>query len=403
MTKKNLVVNTAVCDARNICEDTLEGYENITINAATIMTTFESRALLHQYNVTMNCSDVMEVDVDVEMMVHNGSFTIHASDIGGKPAVLIVNGSLTIEQGAETAVSRFVSISVNGSVTYPESMISSLGVLKVNGSTSSYPDDAILLKNTFIVDKAFIMRCKNSKYFAKKRVVFIDPLLDVGELINKGVLFITDTAIIAESLLEASCSLFPDKTEIVTVPDGCKFINDDAELSNLLLLKYGSKLYINGDLNIAPSAESLLKKLEYLHVNGDIRLPKTLEELFYTTNAEFKNLRIVREKCITDKVNLLIDNRMLEQNPGGISVIGCVNVKIAEDITPELLLERLELYDCVNVRCFPEQRSALEQVAEDTVNIDDTGKGLGEMLDTIIPGIEGMKDVKMINAASYKL
>lgn len=401
MSKKNLMINTAMCDARNICEDTLESYENIAINAAIIITTAESSALLHKHNVTMNCSNVLEFASDVELMMHNGRYVIHASDTDGKPAVLLVNGSLTIEPGAEKAASRFVSIYVNGSATYPESMSSSLRALNVNGSTDCYPDDAILLKKTFIVDKTFIKRCKNAKYYAKKRVILIEPSLDVGEMVNKGVLFITEKAVVAESLLEASLPLFTDKTEIVVLPDGCRFINDDTELSKSLLLKYGTKLYINGDLTIGPSDEELLKKLEYLHISGDIRLPKALEEVFSGINAEYRNLHLVRGKCIIDKIQLSIDNSMLEKNPGGITVIDCVNVKIADNVSPELILERLELQDCVNICCYPSQRSAVEQIA-DAVHIDDSGKSLNGLLSSLIPGLEDMKDVKMINAVSYK-
>ncbi|NLN64911.1 MAG: hypothetical protein GX144_05810 [Clostridiaceae bacterium] len=401
MPKKNLMINAAMCDARNICEDTLESYESITINAAITITTPESSALLHRYNVTMNCSNVLECANDVELMMHNGSYVIHASDTDGKPAVLLVNGSLTIEPGAEKAASRFISINVNGRATYPVSMSSSLRSLNVNGSADCYPDDAILLKKTFIVDKTFIKRCKNAKYYAKKRVILIEPSLDVGELINKGVLFITEKAVVAESLFEASLPLFTDKTEIIVLPDGCRFINDDTELSKSLLLKYGTKLYINGDLMLGPSDEELLKKLEYLHVSGDIRLPKALEEVFSGINAEYRNLHLVREKCIIGRVHLSIDNSMLEKNPGGITVIDSVNVKIAEDVSPELILERLELEDCVNVCCYPSQRSAVEQIA-DAVHIDDSGKSLKGLLGSLIPGMEDMKDVKMINAASYK-
>lgn len=401
MSKKKLVINTALCDARNISEDTLECYESITINAAVIVITFESRSLLHKYNVTINSSDVLETANDVDMMVHNGKYAIHASDIEGKPAILMVNGSLTIEPGAEKAVSRFLSICVNGSVTYPESMTSSLGTLKVNGSTNCYPDDAILLNRTFIVDKTFIKRCKDSKYCAQKLVVLIEPSLDVGEMTNKGVHFITKKAIVAESLLEASFLMFSDSTEIIAVPDDCSFINDDTTLSKSLLLKHGTKLYINGDFTVGVSDEEMLKKLEYLHVNGDIRLPKTLEEVFSGINAEYRNLHIVRDKCITDKVQLCIDNRMLNDNPGGITVIDCVNVNIAEDASPELLLERLELKDCVNIRCFPEQRSAVEQIA-DAVHIDDSGKSSEGLLGNLIPDLDSLKDVKIVNAVSYK-
>lgn len=401
MSKKKLVINAAVCDARNVNEEKLANYESTTINAAVLFTTPETNALLHNHNVMMNCAEVLELDKDTDIIIHNGSCTISASVAAGKKAFLTVNGSLNIEPGAEKALARFVGIHVNGSVTYPESLAPCLGSLKVNGSTNTYPDDAILLKNTFIVDRTFIKRCRNSKYFSRKRVVIIDNSLDVAEMVNKGVMFITKTAIVSESLVDAALPLFQDTTEIIPVPDGCSFVNDDAELTKALLMKYGTKLYINGHLIIDSTSGELLEKIEYLHVNGDIRLPKSLEEAFFKINAQYNNLMFVRGKCITNKVSLKIDKRMLEQNPDGISVTDCVNVTIAEDVPPELILERLELKECVNVSCFPEQRSFVEQVSDDVVNIDESGKGLKGILSNFISEKESLDNVKMINASSY--
>ena len=71
MSKKKLVINTAVCDARKVKEETLANYEKITVNAALLFTTPESHKLLHGYNVVMNCADVMELDKDTNEIVQN--------------------------------------------------------------------------------------------------------------------------------------------------------------------------------------------------------------------------------------------------------------------------------------------------------------------------------------------
>jgi len=401
MSKKKLVINTAVCDARKVKEETLANYEKITVNAALLFTTPESHKLLYGYNVVMNCADVMELDKDTEIIMQNGKYTISASDATGKKAFLIVNGALIIEPGTENVLSRFAGIYVNGSITCPDNLVPYLGSLKVNGATNTYPSDAILLKNTFIVDKIFIKRCKDSKYFAKKRVVITDNSLDVAEMVNRGVRFITQKAIITESLIDEALPLFQDTTDIITVPDGSSFINDNAELTKALFIKHGPKLIVNGDLMINSEAGDLLEKIEYLYVNGDIRLPKSLDEKFSTVNAHYNSLMFVRGKCIIDKVSLKIDSRMLKQNPDGITIIDCVNVTIAEDVPSELILERLEISDCVNVSCFPGQRSAVEQVSDDVVNIDESGKGFKGILSNLIPNSGKSEDVKMINTASY--
>jgi hypothetical protein len=405
MSKKKLVINCATCDARNVSEETLSSYESININAASLITSSESRTLLHKHNVAMNCAEVAEIPKDADIIQHNGKYTISAKDESGKPAVLVVNGSLTIEPGAEAAMKRFVSIKVNGRVICPESMSSSMGSLSVNGTTVVYPDDAILLKNTFVVDRAFILRSKSSKYFAQRCVVLIDTDLDVDELVRKGVSFITNTAIVADSLFEAALPLFGDKAEIITVPDGCKYLNDDATLNNRLLRKHGTKLIIDGDLMIEPTAGEFLARIEYLRVRGTIMLPAVLEDQFYNIDSDYDSLTITRGKLIKDKVFVKIDMKLLEQNPDGITVTDCVNITIVDDITPEMILDKLELSDCVNVVCTPEQRSAVEQVSDDVVNIGDAENGgIGQMVKGLITGkSEDNEGTVYINSAFYVL
>lgn len=407
MSKKNLVVNAATCDARKVSDETLSSYENINLNAATLLTTSDSRTLLHKYNVAMNCAKVVEVSEDADIMFHNGKYTLGAKDKGEKPAVLNINGTLTIEPGAEEAIKRFVSIIVNGKVIYPESMASYLGNMTVNGNSESYPDDAIMLKNVFVVDKTFILRSKGSKYYARNCVVLADESLDVAALVNKGVLFLTENAIVAESLLEVSIPLFEEDTEIITVPDGCAFVKDNATLDKGLLRKNGKKIFIYGNLKIDSSAGELLEEIEYLRVKGTVTLPKSLEDLFFGKDFEYDNLKLVIGKCIDDKVFVKVDRQMLEQNAEGVSVVGCVNVTIAGDVPPELILERLVIDDCVNVVCSPEQRSAVDQVAADVVNInisDSEKTGLEDMLKGFMPNaFKDSGDTKVINAAYYVL
>ena len=405
MSMKKLVVNAATCDARKVSEETLSNYESISLNSAMLLTNSTSRVLLHKYNVTMNCARIEDIPDDADIIFHNGSYTLSDKDKSGKPAILSVNGVLTVEPGAEEALKRFVSIIVNGKVIYPKSLASYLGMMTVNGSSEPYPDDAILLKSVFVVDKTFILRSKGSKYYARKCVVLTDESLDVTALVNKGVSFLTQKAIVAESILEASLPLFEEDTEIITVPDGCAFVNDDATLDKGLLRKNGNKIFIYGNLKIDSSAGELLDDIEYLRVKGTVTLSKSLEDPFLEKGFEYDNLKLVRGKCIADKVFIKVDRQMLEQNAEGVSVVDCVNVTITNEVPPELILERLVIDDCVNVVCSPEQRSAVEQVATDVANISESDKpGMGDMLKGIIPGeSKDPGDTKVINAAYYVL
>ena len=59
--KKNKMINAATCDARAITEESLAGYENITINAAILIVNERSKELLNKYPVTMNAATVLEI------------------------------------------------------------------------------------------------------------------------------------------------------------------------------------------------------------------------------------------------------------------------------------------------------------------------------------------------------
>ena len=63
---KKMEINTAICDARQVTEETLQSFETVTINSALVLTNERSRNLLNKYQVTMNCASVLDVAEDVK-------------------------------------------------------------------------------------------------------------------------------------------------------------------------------------------------------------------------------------------------------------------------------------------------------------------------------------------------
>ena len=401
---KTLVVNCATCDATQVKEGTLQAYDQVVINAATVLMSEESARLLHRYNVSLNAASTFTVPAGVQLITHNGSYTISGKQPPARPAALMINGSLTIERGSEAALERFAAISVNGTVRYPESIAAYAANIRVNGSTVCYPDDAILLKNTFTADKVFLLRAKEGgRYFASSRVVLTDCALDIGSLAAKGVTFLTRRAIVAEPLLEAAIPLFGDEVEIIPVPEGCVFVNDDLTLDGKCLRKYGGRLYVNGDLTLTEDSAGVLSEIEFLHVNGDVRLPAALAEAFEALDAHYDSLQVVRDTCICDRPMARVGRDALEHGDG-LSVLACASVSLAEDIPAELIRARLDIRDCAVVKCTPEQRDAVEAVCTGVAAIsdgtDEDGKG-GSRKGLLKDALTGKK--KVINAAEYQL
>lgn len=404
---KKMIINCGDCDARNVSEETLAAYERIVINAGTVLVTPEAKNLLNRYAVTMNCGDVLELEKDVKLSQVNGSTKIKSSDMVPCRTYLIVNGSLEIGPNTEKVLQQYAGISVNGSVTCPESMGSYLNMLSVNGSTVCYPDEAVVLKRNAVIDKTFVLRAKKKLYWSAKRMIMVDPELDTEALAAKGATFSTKEVILAQSKVEALIDLIDEQAEIVIVPDGTAVIRDDVELNDMVLKKYGTKLYIIGDLRVPKEAGEALAQLEYLSVQGDAGVTEQWKELLMEKAVQITgDIKILRGRTITDKMSVRISGWMLEQESDGISVVDCMKVRLDEDIPNRLILERLSVRDCMNVECTPEQESALGAVCEDVMKIgrgEESDLGIGDILKGVLGGAKELLDTKVINAGDYVL
>lgn len=402
---KTLVVNCACCDATQTQEQTLQAYDQVVINAATVLVSPESAQVLHRCNVSLNCANVVTAPAGTRLVSQNGRYTITGGERSDQPIVLMVNGALTIEPGAGDALKHYVTITVNGSALYPESLAAQVRSIQVNGASECYPDDAILLKRTFVVDRVFLLRAKTANYFAARRVVLTDCALDVASLVKKGVRFLTRTAIIAEPLLEAALPLFGEEVEIIVIPEGCAFVNDDLALDAKALRKYGGKLYINGDLTLDSCSAADLSELVFLRVSGTVRLPARLADAFDSIDAVYGKRKVLRNVCLCDRLHVKVGRAALEREDG-VSVCDCGTVTLAKDIPPQLITERLDICDCGAVKCTPEQRDAVEAVCTDVGAIqDDSGEtgsedglSLGGLLKDVLTGKK-----QVVNAANYQL
>lgn len=407
---KKMVINCATCDARKVTEETLAAYESVVINAATVLVSPEGKELLNRYGVTMNCANVFELPSDVEVCTVNGSHRIESGDAIGGKKYLFVNGSVTIGPDTQQVLEQYVGITVNGSLTCPESVSASLGKILVNGSTTCYPDGAIILKRSAVIDKLFALRAKESLYWASKRMIMVDPLLEPAKLVAKGCTFSAQEIIIAESKVEEMIGLIDEKAEIIIVPDGTAVITDDVELEDLTVKKYGTMLYILGDLTVAADSASSLEKLEYLNVRGDAKVTAEQKDLLMEKLTDISGQVVVpkprKGRVISEKMSVRVTRWLLEREPDGLRLEECVNVKIDEDVPKDLILERLSISEAVSVKCSSEQEDAVAAICEEVVSIGENAgdeMGIGNIIKGAIGGIGDLLNTKMVNAADYVL
>lgn len=405
---KKLIINCSTCDARNAREETYAHYESIVINCATVLTNDTGKAVLNKLPFSLNCANVQEVPEGAQLRTANGSTEIKSGDtVSQEPYFLVVNGSVTIGSHTEKQLEACVGMCVNGSLTCPESIYPQLKNVKVNGSTTCYPDGAILLKRNAVIDKLFTLRAKNALYWASRRIIFTDLTLDAQALAARGATFSAQEVIVAQSLLESLIDRIDEKAEIVVVPDGTAVVLDDLTLDGAALGRYGKQLYVVGDVTV-PEDGGVLDEISYLNVRGDARVPEAYRELLLSLLTDIAGeVRLAKPNGsrISDKPLVKITRWMLEQQPKGLEVCDCAVVKIAEDIPKELIAKSLRIRDCADVTCTPEQEDAVTMICEDVGNIGSkpTPEGVGGLLGGVLKGIQGVLDTKVVNASDYVL
>ena len=402
--KKNYLLNCDVCDTRKIKEEDYSGYEKMMINANVVVVSASSKSVLNRLPVTINQDSTIEIpdDIDVEIKTINGSYEITGTTAVQDHTLLIVNGSLNIHPNTEEVLEKYEKINVNGSVRCPKSLEGYLTKLSANGSVSIYPDDCVILDSTFIIDKYFPMRAKEGKkYYVENKVVIQDKTVDLGKLVQKKVQFITKQLIVPEEMIEPCVELFDEQVDFVVIPTGQALHYGDAVLNEQLLEKEGNSIYVYGKLKVPEDieVEGLIDKVTKLVVKGNVVLKKDQEDDFKKLNVEYGQLEFKWEgRIIENKPSARVDKTLLESSPNKVLVRNAATIKIASDVTPELVLDRLMIENCAKVSCNEELESAIAAIAKNVAKI---GESDDEELSGMMDGIKDLLSTKMVNADSY--
>lgn len=402
--QKNYLLNCDVCDTRKMKEEDYSGYEKMMINTDLVIVSPSSKSILNRLPLTLNhdCTIEFEDDAEIKVQAINGSYEITGTTAVHEHTLLSVNGDLTIYPGTEESLQKYERIHVNGSVTCPKSLEGCLTKLSANGSVSVYPDDCVILDDTFIMDKYFPLRAREGrKYYVKDMVIVQDKSADMEKLVQKNVQFITRQLIVPEEMAEACVELFDEKAEFTVTPAGMTLHYGDAVLNEQLVEKDGDCIYVYGNLTIPDNANlrALSDSITKLTVKGNVTLKKNQAEDFKKLNAEYSELTFKWEgRIIENKVSVKIDKTLLESSPDKVLVRSTAAAKIAPDITPELILDRLVIENCAKVSCSEEQESAVAAVSQNIAAIvKESSKELSEMSG----GFDDLLSTKVINADSY--
>ena len=396
---RKLQINAAICDVSKVTEKTLEAYDRISVNAAQLITSKQARELLSRIRFTANTADTMETIEGAVMSVQNGEYVIKAGPAPQPPVMLVVNGKLKVEKGAQEALAGYVSILVNGQALYPSSLSGPLARMRVNGRSIAYPDEAILLKDRAVIDRTFVLRARDALYYASRSLIFTWKGLDVKALAGKGARFQSKKAVIAEELLQDALPLINEDAEIVIVPEGFTYLMGDQQLTQQLLRVHGTSLFVDGDLTVPPPEGDALAQIRSLTVTGNVMLPEALLEPFLALKSTYASLFAYKGHLVADKGMAEADETLMSLYPEGVTFYDCGMVRLNKDLSLEIIRDKMKFIGCGVVMCAPGQQTAVESVCED----------VGKVLDLNIADKteEGLKqedrDTEIINAAVYVL
>ncbi len=366
MSQKKLDINSVICDVRKVAANTLAAYKSIKINTGMLFNNESSSALMADYDVDINAENVVSLpdDETVAHKVINGTCLI-TKGMFTTPTYLLVNGKAEIEADAFDGENQLLGITVNGTISYPDSLSGSLPPMTVNGKAEVYPADCTKLPDTANVDKLFILRSKATRYYSRKRVLMLDLSADILRLAEKNTMFVTKEAYIASSLLEDAVNLFDESIKITEVPDGTVYLPDCDAITGDTLRRHGGKLLILDDVRITGLSAEELQMLESLHVAGSIYTDEAGAARLHTLSiSPDTEIFILRGDLIMNRGSFLLTAAQLERSDA-LTVFYCGSVTIDNRISPEEIRDKLSLLSCGTVLCTTNQLDAVELAATD--------------------------------------
>ena len=404
--KKNLMINCDVCDARNAKEEYLSGYEQIMINTDLLLVSAESRGVLERLPAICNTDNTLEVDDNANLIFQNGRMEINSSSAFPADTVFAVNGDLMIySDTSRQTLEALRAVNVTGSLLCPASLLTCIKELYVTGETKTYPDDCIILPPVFTPDEYFHLRAREGqKYYVEQEVRLTVPGISLAALGDKKVQFISPRFFVPAEKAADALELFDEKASMVVIPRGCAFIDACEEFSENLLRKYGNRLFFRGDLTLTAESIPLLSRLEKLYVSGTLLVPENLAEDFYQFDVECSSVKVVKEekrRILENSPRIILDKNILTASPQGVLVQNCAVLTIDENITPQDILDHVEIVNGARVDCSENQKAAVYQKSSNVPQIgsrEENGEPSG-MLGILL----NLAETKMINADKYVL
>ncbi len=362
--KKTLKIEAAFVDFTRLTDEKLACYEKVEIDAASVILSESAQAVLQKYSHNINAASIITVPDGCTVDTKNGSYTLAPNDKASGLKALIINGSCTVLPNSEDALASYQTVVVNGSILLPAG--ANISNLEVNGSQTVYPADAVLIQDDLDADRLFALRAKKDALYYVTGVVRMLKNDGAAQILaEKNVRFVCERALVCEESLEQAAPLFDESVRFTVTPAGMIYVPGGAALNTALLARYGTRLFVDGNLSI-DNDDGSLAKVEALQVQGHVRLIQALEEAFYAKCHDFGGMRIIGVgKLLADRPQITVTTALLDECTQGIWLADCAMVTIADDVPLDLLRQRLlGITDCSMINCLDAHRGIVEAASD---------------------------------------
>ena len=169
-----------------------------------------------------------------------------------------------------------------------------------------------------------------------------------------------------------------------------------------LAMMFGAPMLLLWLLSLVFTQKDYIPQIAVVDMPAQIvKVMKNQEASFKKLNVDYQRLEFEWEgRIIENKPNISIDKILLENSSDQVLVRNIATVKIAQDVTPELILNYLRIQNCAQVLCNEEQKSVIAAISQ---NVAQIGEADGEELPGKNIGIQDLLFAKVINADSYIL
>jgi len=364
--KKNLRVNTAIFDMVHTTPEAVDAYDEIKVNCALCLTSTRSKQLLATKTFGVNTAQLVDVgdDENLKVMSFNGFKVLSANTEPPKePTIVVVNGGLVIEDCDKKSFDQFKGLYINGVAFHPKSLDTSN--FMVNGGMIPYPDGATLLFQGLKLNNSFLRSAvQGSTYFVQgfpsnlndlnhdstgkaqqllkeTGIVAVEPL-DLELLTNKNIRFDTRWLTVSEDNAEHLLPFVEGYVGVTIIPSGFK-IMQGGKLDRLAIRRFGTRIYVDGDLQIHADEADALTAVEQLQVSGKVIVADSLADAFFAKCTQYEDVTVYQGEWIEHVgSDALVDREALEQSEEGTTFHFIdANVEISTDTPVGLLSEKL--------------------------------------------------------------